>query len=81
MNKFQILAQTLLENKDLPEKIAQTINKIAEKKNRVSTELDETIQSVVKETAEDPIFDQILEEIIGNFSFVLYSRNFTPVNN
>lgn len=53
-----------MENKDLPEKIAQTINKVAEKKNRVSTELDETI---VKETAEDPIFDQILEEIIGKF--------------
>lgn len=61
-----MLAQTLLENKDLPEKIAQTINKVTEKKHRYSTELNETIQSVVKETAQDPIFDQILEEIIGD---------------
>lgn len=59
------MAQTLLENKDLPEKIAQTINKVTEKKQRFSTELNETIQTVVKETAQDPIFDQILEEIIG----------------
>lgn len=68
------MAQTLLENKELPEKIAQTINKVAEKKHRISTELNETIQTVVKETAQDPIFDRILEEIIGMcmYCFVIY---------
>lgn len=64
---FQILAQTLLENKDVPEKIANAINKVAEKKQRVSTELEETIETVVKVTTADPIFDRILEEIIGDF--------------
>lgn len=62
------MAQTLLENKELPEKIAQTINKVAEKKNRMSTELDETIQNIVKETAQDPIIDKLLEEIIGKYT-------------
>lgn len=59
------MANTLLENKEFHEKIAQTINKVAEKQYRMSSELDQTIKTVVKETEADPIFDKILEEIIG----------------
>ncbi|XP_023022367.2 uncharacterized protein [Leptinotarsa decemlineata] len=62
----EILAQTLLENREFHEKIAQTINKVAEKQFKSSAELDKTIKTVVKETEEDPIFDRILEDIIGS---------------
>ncbi|KAG5894069.1 hypothetical protein JTB14_003928 [Gonioctena quinquepunctata] len=62
----EVLAQTLLENKEFHEKIAQTINKVAEKQSKSSAELDKTIRNVVKQTEEDPIFDRILEEIIGS---------------
>lgn len=56
-----------MESKDLPEKIAQTINKKLEKTQRISTEIDGSIENVVKATASDPMFDKILEEIIGKY--------------
>lgn len=59
------MAHTLLENREFHEKIAQTINKVAEKQFKVSSELDRTVKTVVRETEADPMFDKILEEIIG----------------
>ncbi|XP_018577394.1 uncharacterized protein LOC108915757 [Anoplophora glabripennis] len=66
----EVMANTLLENKEFHEKIAKTINKVAEKQYRVSSELDQTIKTVVKETEADPMFDKILEEIIGSTSAI-----------
>ncbi|VEN62470.1 unnamed protein product, partial [Callosobruchus maculatus] len=66
----EVLAHTLLENKEFHEKIAQTINKVVEKQHRVSGELDKTVKTVVKETEEDPMFDQLLDEIIGSAALI-----------
>ncbi|CAH2004573.1 unnamed protein product [Acanthoscelides obtectus] len=66
----EVLAQTLLENKEFHEKIAQTINKVVENQHRDSGELDKTVKTVVKETEEDPIFDKLLDEIIGSAALI-----------
>nr|CAH7712912.1 unnamed protein product [Callosobruchus chinensis] len=66
----EVLANTLLENKEFHEKIAQTINKVVEKQHRVSGQLDKTVKTVVKETEEDPMFDQLLDEIIGSAALI-----------
>lgn len=66
----------MLENKELAEKLAKTINMVrntpeSAKKTDESvgagayTEVDNTIQTVLKKTEEDPIFNKILDEIIG----------------
>ncbi|KAJ8921646.1 hypothetical protein NQ315_010555 [Exocentrus adspersus] len=72
---LKVLAQTLLENKEFQEKIAQSINKVAEKYYSKSAELDKTIKTVVKETEADPMFDQILEEIIGSTATLEHCKN------
>ncbi|CAG9858520.1 unnamed protein product [Phyllotreta striolata] len=55
----EVLAESLLENKEFHEKIAQTINKVVER------QFDSTVKEVIQETERDPIFDKILEEIVG----------------
>lgn len=67
------VAKTLLDNPSFHEKIAQTINKVAEKKSSDLSALDELVKTVVKETEEDPMFDQILDEMIGRYTHKYYT--------
>ncbi|XP_057665478.1 MATH and LRR domain-containing protein PFE0570w-like isoform X1 [Diorhabda carinulata] len=68
----EVLAQNLMENKEFQEKIAHTINKVVERqyKERNPEELDKTIKSAVEEAQADPIFDDLLREIMGSSNMV-----------
>lgn len=72
-----VLAQTLLENHELHEKLAETINDVFnspdksknvnndKNKDGASNEFNETVKTVVRRTEEDPIFEKLIDEIIA----------------
>lgn len=77
-NYLQVVAQTLLENRELHEKLAEAINTTistsltstssaspAEEKNTISQDIDTAIRTILEKTASDPLFDKLVEDIIG----------------
>ncbi|CAH0553525.1 unnamed protein product [Brassicogethes aeneus] len=76
-DQLEVFTKTLIESKEFTEKLAQTINIVrntpeANKKSEevikagATAELNAIIKTVVKSTEEDPIFERILDEIIGS---------------
>ncbi|CAG9837484.1 unnamed protein product [Diabrotica balteata] len=66
------LAQNLMENTQFQEKIAQTINKVVEKQKKTNEadELNQTIKSAVEVAEADPLFDELLQEILDTTNSV-----------
>ncbi|XP_050508736.1 uncharacterized protein LOC114341356 [Diabrotica virgifera virgifera] len=60
------LAQNLMDNTVFQEKIAQTINKVVEKQKKTTEadELNQTVKSAVEVAEADPLFDELLREIL-----------------
>lgn len=78
----EVLAQNLMENKEFQEKIAHTINKVVERqyKERNPEELDKTIKSAVEEAQADPIFEDLLREIMGSSNTVEANKQLELAN-
>ncbi|EEZ97475.1 transcription initiation factor TFIID subunit 3 [Tribolium castaneum] len=85
----EVLTQTLLENHELHEKIAETINIVrntpetgrAATEEHVSAgaskELDALIKTVVQRTEEDPVYNKLIDEIIGTAPYDNQSKKST----
>ncbi|XP_072390610.1 uncharacterized protein [Diabrotica undecimpunctata] len=66
------LAQNLMDNTQFQEKIAQTINRVVEKQKKTNEadELNQTIKSAVEVAEADPLFDELLQEILDTTNSV-----------
>jgi hypothetical protein len=84
----EVLTQTLLESHELHEKIAETINIVRNTPEMAkpvsdehisagaSKELDAIIKTVVQRTEEDPVYNNLIDEIIGEILFKFFFRHF-----
>ncbi|XP_063907156.1 proteoglycan 4-like [Zophobas morio] len=82
--ELEVLTQSLLEKHELHEKIAETINTVMNTPEvakpvtdehisaGASKELDAVIKTVIQRTEEDPLYNKLIDEIIG--------QNFCPTN-
>ncbi|XP_044261882.1 uncharacterized protein LOC123009557 isoform X2 [Tribolium madens] len=92
MDVSEVLTQTLLENHELHEKIAETINIVRNtpETGRNTTEehvsagaakeLDAIIKTVVQRTEEDPVYNKLIDEIIGTPPFDNQSKKSTSAH-
>ena len=75
--ELEVLTQSLLEKHELHEKIAETINTVMNTPEvakpvtdehisaGASKELDAVIKTVIQRTEEDPLYNKLIDEIIG----------------
>ncbi|XP_060525061.1 uncharacterized protein LOC132701281 [Cylas formicarius] len=73
----EVMSQTLLQNTEFQEKLAKTINTVLntpevtcskadeDVHDGISVELDATIKNVLKRTEADPMFEEVLQDFLG----------------